>query len=95
MAILYAREGAYVTIVYLPQEQEDANETKRIIEKEGKKCLTLPFDLTDVNKVKSVVDEHLKKYGALDIPTTPYDSSCTRTLQKWILVVSEIDCINK
>src|SRR5579859_499562 len=67
VAILYAREGADVTIVYLPQEQEDANETKQLVEKEGRECLTLPFDLTDLHKVDKIVEKHMEKFGKLDI----------------------------
>lgn len=67
VAILYAREGADVTIVYLPQEQEDANETKKLVEQEGRECLTLPFDLTNIHNVKKVVEKHLEKFGQLDI----------------------------
>src|ERR671936_1085461 len=39
VAVLYAREGADVAIVYLPEEQSDADETQRAVEKEGRKCL--------------------------------------------------------
>src|ERR687896_1705529 len=39
VAVLYAREGADVAIVYLPAEQTDAEETKRAVEKEGHRCL--------------------------------------------------------
>ena len=67
MAILYAREGADVTIVYLPQEQEDANETKKLVEKEGRQCVTIPFDLTDLHKIDKIVEKHIQKFGALDI----------------------------
>jgi len=67
VAILYAREGADVTIVYLPQEQEDADETKKIIQKEGRKCLTIPFDLTNLKSVDKIVKKHMETYGALDI----------------------------
>src|SRR5271156_3645626 len=62
VAILYAREGADVTIVYLPQEQEDANETKKLVEKEGRKCLTIPFDLTNLKDIKKIVDKHLETF---------------------------------
>jgi len=67
VAVLFAREGADVTIVYLPDEEEDAKETKKMIEKEGRQCLTLPFDLTNVNNVKRVVDKHLEKFKTLDV----------------------------
>lgn len=64
---MFAREGADVTIVYLPAEEDDANETKKMIEKEGRQCLTLPFDLTNVKNVKSVVDKQLDKFKTLDV----------------------------
>jgi NAD(P)-dependent dehydrogenase (short-subunit alcohol dehydrogenase family) len=67
VAILYAREGADVTIVYLPEEQKDADETKSLVEKEGRQCLTIPFDLKDLKNVDKIVQKHLEKFGALDI----------------------------
>src|SRR5919108_5268249 len=39
VAVLFAREGADVAIVYLPPEQSDAEETKKAVEVEGRKCL--------------------------------------------------------
>jgi hypothetical protein len=39
VAWLYAREGAHVAITYLPEEQSDADETKRIVESAGTRCL--------------------------------------------------------
>ena len=45
VAVLYAREGADVAIVYLPAEQSDAEETKKAVEEEGRKCLLLPGDV--------------------------------------------------
>src|SRR6266513_3559979 len=38
VAVLYAREGADVAVVHLPEEQSDADETKRAVEAEGRKC---------------------------------------------------------
>ena len=45
VANLYAREGADVAIVYLPAEESDAQETRRIVETHGRRCLLLPGDL--------------------------------------------------
>src|SRR3954452_15671361 len=42
VAVLYAREGADVAIIYLREEQVDAEETKRAVEAEGRRCLLLP-----------------------------------------------------
>ncbi|MEV3968481.1 hypothetical protein AB0K68_10125 [Streptomyces sp. NPDC050698] len=49
MAVLYAREGADVAIVYLPEEERDAVETRAAVEKEGRTCLLLPGDLCDAS----------------------------------------------
>src|SRR5437762_1978441 len=46
VAVLYAREGADVALVYLPPEQEDAQETRRAVEAEGHRALLLPGDVT-------------------------------------------------
>src|SRR5690349_6919679 len=43
-ALLFAKEGADVAVVYL-NEHEDANDTKRKIEEYGRKCLLIPGDL--------------------------------------------------
>src|SRR5690242_10111446 len=39
VALLYAREGADVAIVFLPEEQSDAEETKRAVETEGRRAI--------------------------------------------------------
>lgn len=57
-----AREGADVSIGYLPEEQEDADFTKSMIEKSGRSCLQLPGDLRDHNICRRVVDEHVKQW---------------------------------
>jgi NAD(P)-dependent dehydrogenase (short-subunit alcohol dehydrogenase family) len=60
-----AREGADITIVYLPQEQEDAEDTKGMVEKEGRECLLVAGDLMDYEVCKRAVEEHVKKYVGL------------------------------
>ena len=47
VAILYAREGADVAIVYL-DEQEDAEETRRLVEAEGRRCVLIFGDVKDL-----------------------------------------------
>src|SRR3954449_12368915 len=44
VAVIYAREGANMAIVYLPEEQSDADETKKAVKAEGRKCVLLPGD---------------------------------------------------
>lgn len=59
-----AREGADVTIVYLPQEQPDAEDTKKMIEGEKRQCHLFAGDLAQRETCRKAVDEHLKKYAA-------------------------------
>lgn len=65
--MLFAREGSDVSIVYLPEEQEDAEETKRLVEKEGRECLLIPGNLMDNETCKKAVDEHIKNFGKLHV----------------------------
>src|SRR3954453_21330884 len=67
VAVLYAREGADVAIVYLPEEQSDADETKRAIEAEGRRCIQMPGDVTDPQFCRSCVDRVVRELGKLDI----------------------------
>jgi NAD(P)-dependent dehydrogenase (short-subunit alcohol dehydrogenase family) len=67
IAVLYAMEGADSFIAYLPQEEEDAQETKRLVEEKGQKCYTLALDLTDRANCKKVIDEAVKQMGGIDI----------------------------
>lgn len=67
MAILAAREGADVTIVYLPDEQEDAEDTKKMVEKENQSCLLVAGDLMDNKTCQSAVKQHVDKYGTIDV----------------------------
>jgi NAD(P)-dependent dehydrogenase (short-subunit alcohol dehydrogenase family) len=67
VAVLYAREGADVAIVYLPEEQEDAEVTKRAVEKEGRSCLLLPGDVSRFEFCEEVVERTLQEFGKLDI----------------------------
>ncbi|KAJ2981896.1 hypothetical protein NQ176_g1738 [Zarea fungicola] len=65
IAVLFAREGSDVTIVYLPEEEEDAKETKRMVEKEGRKCLLVAGDLMDNRTCSDAVDKHVKEFGVI------------------------------
>jgi NAD(P)-dependent dehydrogenase (short-subunit alcohol dehydrogenase family) len=67
VAALYAREGANVSINYLSEEQTDAEETKRIVEESGGKCLLIPYDLEKLKSLHEIVDAHVKVFGGLDI----------------------------
>jgi NAD(P)-dependent dehydrogenase (short-subunit alcohol dehydrogenase family) len=67
VAYLYAREGANVAINYLPEEQRDADETRKAIESTGRKCLLLPGELADPAFCRSLVTKTVERFGHLDI----------------------------
>ncbi len=67
VAILYAREGADVAIIYLPEEQVDAEETRRAVQREGRQCLLLPGDVSDFEFCEEAVERTLQEFGKLDI----------------------------
>ncbi|MDB5761210.1 MAG: short-chain dehydrogenase [Herminiimonas sp.] len=66
VAVLYAREGADVAIAYL-NEHGDAEETKRCVEKEGRRCLLISGDVRDAEFCKDAVRQTLDAFGKLDI----------------------------
>jgi NAD(P)-dependent dehydrogenase (short-subunit alcohol dehydrogenase family) len=67
VAVMYAREGADVAIVYLPEEESDAQVVKRAIESEGRKALLLPGDVTSSGFCAAAVEETVARLGRLDI----------------------------
>ncbi|HEY0887151.1 MAG TPA: SDR family oxidoreductase [Ramlibacter sp.] len=66
VAVLYAREGADVAIVYL-NSHEDAEETRRAVEKEGRQCLLIAGDVKDSAFCRNAVEQTVKRFGKLDI----------------------------
>ncbi|WP_093802139.1 SDR family oxidoreductase [Streptomyces sp. Wb2n-11] len=67
VAVLYAREGADVAIVHLPSEQRDAEETRRVVEEHGRRCLLLAGDLCDPQFCRDVVEHTAGELGRLNI----------------------------
>ena len=67
VAVLFAREGADVAIVFLPQEAEDAEETRAAVEGHGRRCLLLPGDVTSSKECNRMVEDTVKQLGRLDI----------------------------
>ncbi|MDB5976938.1 MAG: short-chain dehydrogenase [Nevskia sp.] len=66
VAVLFAREGANVAIVYL-NEHEDAEETRQYVEKEGRRCLLIPGDVKDAAFCRAAVERTVEAFGQLDI----------------------------
>jgi NAD(P)-dependent dehydrogenase (short-subunit alcohol dehydrogenase family) len=66
VAVHFAREGADVAIVYL-DEQQDAEETRQMVEREGQRCLLLMGNLRDPGFCLSAVEATVREYGKLNI----------------------------
>jgi NAD(P)-dependent dehydrogenase (short-subunit alcohol dehydrogenase family) len=66
VAVLFAREGADVAVAYL-NEHEDAKETKRAVEKEGRRCILFSGDVADPEFCKYAVEKTVDELGGLDI----------------------------
>ena len=66
VAVLYAREGADVAIIYL-NEHEDANETRRYVEAEGQSCLLIPGDVREQRFCQEAVSLVMDKFSHIDV----------------------------
>jgi len=67
VAVLYAREGADIAIVYLPEEKSDADETAKAVEAEGRRCLCIDGDVRDPEFCRAAVERTVEEFGKLDI----------------------------
>lgn len=67
VAVLYAREGADVAIVYLKVEQSDAVETQQAVEAEGRRALLIPGDVREAAFCRQAVKQTVREFGKLDI----------------------------
>ena len=67
VAVLFAREGADIAFTFLKEEKQDAEETKRAIEAEGRRAHAMSGDLRDPKVCKKLVEQTVRKFGKLDI----------------------------
>lgn len=65
-AVAFAKEGADVAALYL-NEHKDAEETKRLVEQAGRRCLLLAGDVGDSNFCKQAVENTVRQFGRLDV----------------------------
>lgn len=66
VSLHFAKEGADIAIIYL-NEHEDAQDTKRLIEQEGQKCILIDGDIGNQSFCEAAVTEVLSTYGKVDI----------------------------
>jgi NAD(P)-dependent dehydrogenase (short-subunit alcohol dehydrogenase family) len=67
VAIAFAREGADVLIAYLPEEEEDARTTAQLVEKAGRKAVSVPGDIRDESHCASIVERAVSELGGIDV----------------------------
>ena len=66
VAVLYAKEGADISIVYL-NEHKDARETKRLVEEQGRQCLLIAGDIGNEGFCRAAVSQTRRELGKIDI----------------------------
>ncbi|MGH8815142.1 MAG: SDR family oxidoreductase [Achromobacter pestifer] len=66
VSVLFAREGADVAVVYL-NEHEDAEQTRRAVEAEGRRCLLIAGDVQDAAFCEQAVAQVIEGFGKLDV----------------------------
>jgi len=67
VALLFAREGADVGIIYTPVEEPDAVETRNRVEGEGRRAVLIPGDVTQPEFCREAVDRVVRELGGLDV----------------------------
>jgi NAD(P)-dependent dehydrogenase (short-subunit alcohol dehydrogenase family) len=67
IAIAYAREGADVVVAYLDGEEEDARQSAQLVEKAGRRAVTVPGDLTSEEACQLLIDRTVEEFGRVDI----------------------------
>ena len=85
VAVHFAREGADVAIVYL-DEDEDAEKTKGLIEKEGRRAITIAGDVGGKSFCQSAVEKTVSELGRLDVLV---NNAAIQVMQKDIAGISE------
>ena len=67
VAIAFAREGADLLLAYLPEEEEDARETARWVERAGRRAVLVPGDIADQAHCRGIVERAVAELGRLDV----------------------------
>jgi NAD(P)-dependent dehydrogenase (short-subunit alcohol dehydrogenase family) len=86
VAVLYAREGADIAIIHLPEEESDAQATRDIVEGIGRRCHLIAGDVGDSEFCKNAVESTVDQFGKLDILV---NNAAFQNSQESILDISE------
>ena len=66
VALAFAREGADVLVSYLC-EQKDAEDTRALVEAEGRQCVLVPGDIADPDHCRMIIEKAVEAFGRVDI----------------------------
>lgn len=80
VALCYAKEGADILFAHLPEEQQDAQETVKLVQSTGRKCIAVPGDVRQKSFCQQLVDQAIKDLGGLDIVVS--NAAFQRTYEK-------------
>jgi NAD(P)-dependent dehydrogenase (short-subunit alcohol dehydrogenase family) len=87
VALLFAQQGANVSISYLPEEEKDAIEVQRLIEEEFKqRCLLVAGDIRKPRFCEKIISATIKEFGKLDILV---NNAATQTEQKSLIDITD------
>jgi NAD(P)-dependent dehydrogenase (short-subunit alcohol dehydrogenase family) len=67
VAVSFAREGADLLICYLPGEDDDAEQTARLVKEAGRTAVLFPGDLTSEGTCQELIDRAVSEFGRIDI----------------------------
>ncbi|MGS2591800.1 SDR family oxidoreductase [Streptomyces hebeiensis] len=67
VALAYAREGADVMFTYLPEEQDEARETARLVEDAGRKAVAVACDIREEESCRALVERAVAEFGRIDV----------------------------
>jgi len=85
VAVLFAKEGADIAIVYL-NEHRDARETNRLVETEGRKCLLIAGNVGREKFCKDAVQRTSREFGRINILV---NNAAKQHPQEWITKITE------
>ena len=67
VAIAFAREGADVLVSYLPEEEDDAQDTRKWVEEAGREAVLVPGDIADPEHCRAIVQKAVDEFGRVDV----------------------------
>lgn len=88
VALAFAREGADVLISYLEAEESDADETVRVVEEAGRRCVKVPGDISEEAQCHRIIETAVEEFGHIDVLVN--NAAHQRTVEGVMDVSSEL-----